>query len=86
MVARPVQLRAFVPMLMREPVSGDGRVTEEVATAYIPFVPFDTKRLPFVNAVEVERPFHVSVRDVVRSPPPPNGKFVVMDTAFDAGV
>jgi len=57
-----------------------------VATFANVFGPEKYARFPWTAAVEVERPFHVSVRDVVRSPPPPNGKFVVMDTAFDAGV
>ena len=69
-----------------EQICGQVQVSEVVATAYIPFVPFDTKRLLFVNAVEVARPFQVRVRLVVKSPPPPNGKLVVIETALDAGV
>ena len=35
---------------------------------------------------EVAIPFQVRVRLVVKSPPPPNGKLVVIETALDAGV
>ena len=75
-----------MPIPVREPVSGEGSVTDEVDTAYIPFVPLETKRLPLENDEVVASPFQESVRDVVKSPPPPNGKLVVIDTALLAGV
>ena len=45
-------------MAVKEPVKGAARVGEDVPTAYIPFVPLETKRLPLVNEVEVARPLH----------------------------
>ena len=58
-VARPDHPRdAPEPMAVKEPVKGAASVGEDVPTAYMPLVPFETKRLPFENVVEVARPLH----------------------------
>ena len=48
-------------MAVKEPVKGAASVGEDVPTAYIPFVPLETKRLPLVNEEEVARPLHEMV-------------------------